>query len=67
MLNVKSIYYSHLAWDPRLFGISETEAERVDPQQRHVLECVHMAMEDAGITRTQISGSKTGVYIGILT
>ena len=57
---------SHIAWDPGLFGISESEAERVDPQQRHVLECVHMAMEDGGITRKQIGGSKTGVFIGML-
>ena len=47
-----------------MFGISEAEAERVDPQQRHVLECVYMALEDGGITRDNINGSQTGVYIG---
>ena len=47
-----------------MFGISEAEAERMDPQQRLVLECVHMAMEDGGFTRTQLNGSITGVYIG---
>lgn len=40
------------------------EAERVDPQQRYVLECVHMALEDGGITRDIINGTRTGVYIG---
>ena len=40
------------------------EAERIDPQQRHVLDCVHMALEDGGITRSQLNGSQTGVYIG---
>ena len=36
----------------------------MDPQQRMVLECVHMAMEDGGITRDQLDGTHTGVYIG---
>jgi acyl transferase domain-containing protein len=31
---------------------------------RYVLECVHMALEDGGIKRKDIHGSKTGVYIG---
>lgn len=41
------------------------EAELVDPQQRLVLDCVHMAMEDAGITRKDIDGTDTAVYIGM--
>ena len=36
----------------------------MDPQQRMVLECVHMALEDGGITRKQIDSTHTGVYIG---
>lgn len=51
-------------FDNKLFGISDNEAQQIDPQQRYVLECVHMAMEDAGITRKQLNGSLTGVYIG---
>jgi len=47
-----------------MFGISEPEAAKMDPQQRYVLECVHMALEDGGIKRKDIHGSKTGVYIG---
>jgi acyl transferase domain-containing protein len=39
----------------------------IDPQQRQVLECTHMALEDAGLTRTHIKGTETGVYIGKLT
>ncbi|XP_045199576.2 uncharacterized protein LOC123553904 [Mercenaria mercenaria] len=53
-------------WDNKLFGISDNEAAQIDPQQRHVLECTHMAMEDGGITRKQLSGSSTGVYIGAM-
>ena len=40
------------------------EAEIIDPQQRVVLDCVHMALEDGGITRKEIDGTQTGVYIG---
>ena len=36
----------------------------MDPQQRMVLECVHMAMEDGDITKKQLDGTHTGVYIG---
>ena len=51
-------------WDNRFFGISDKEAEVVDPQQHFVLESVHMALEDAGIPKEKIAGSNTGVYIG---
>ena len=52
-------------WDNKLFGVSDAEAVKVDPQQRYVLECTHMALEDGGITRSQISDTQTGVYIGM--
>ncbi|XP_052061724.1 putative uncharacterized protein encoded by LINC00614 [Mytilus californianus] len=51
-------------WDNKCFGINDTEAKEIDPQQRYVLECVHMALEDGGITRKSIKGSDTGVFIG---
>ncbi|XP_033753057.1 putative uncharacterized protein encoded by LINC00614 [Pecten maximus] len=53
-------------WDNKLFNVNEMEAAWVDPQQRYVLDCVHMAMEDGGITRKDLSGSNTGVYIGVM-
>lgn len=53
-------------WDNRFFGISDKEAESVDPQQHFVLESVHMALEDAGIPKEKIAGSGTGVFIGAL-
>lgn len=31
---------------------------------RMVLDCVHMALEDGGITRKELNGSDTAVYIG---
>ncbi|XP_067676452.1 mycolipanoate synthase-like [Haliotis asinina] len=51
-------------FDNKLFKINEAEAAQMDPQQRQVLECTYMALEDAGMTRQQIAGQKVGVYIG---
>ncbi|XP_067674719.1 mycocerosic acid synthase-like polyketide synthase [Haliotis asinina] len=56
--------YAH--FDFKMFGINEHEAAQMDPQQRQVLECTYMALEDAGITRQQIAGQKVGVYIGCM-
>ncbi|XP_076113433.1 putative polyketide synthase 16 [Mytilus galloprovincialis] len=53
-------------WDNKYFGINDTEAKEIDPQQRYVLECVHMALEDGGITRNTMRGSDTGVFIGVM-
>ena len=52
-------------WDNKFFGISDKEAELIDPQQHFVLESVHMALEDAGISEEKLFGSNTGVYIGM--
>ncbi|XP_046556235.1 mycocerosic acid synthase-like polyketide synthase [Haliotis rubra] len=56
--------YAH--FDFKMFGINEHEAALMDPQQRQVLECTYMALEDAGITRQQIAGQEVGVYIGCM-
>ena len=56
--------FSFDEWDHQFFGVSEMEAAHMDPQQRLVLECVHMALEDGGITRKHIDDTHTGVYIG---
>ncbi|XP_033751244.1 phthiocerol/phenolphthiocerol synthesis polyketide synthase type I PpsD-like [Pecten maximus] len=53
-------------WDNKLFGVSQVETARIDPQQRYVLDCVHMAMEDGGITREDLNETDTGVYIGAM-
>ncbi len=51
-------------FDAEFFGYFPTEAQRLDPQQRLLLEVTHEAMEDAGIRRDQLDGSRTSVYVG---
>ena len=51
-------------FDAKFFGINAREADQIDPQQRQMLEIVWEALEDAGIRPSDLSGSKTGVFIG---
>ena len=51
-------------FDAEFFGYFPTEAQRLDPQQRLLLEVTHEAMEDAGLRRDQLDGSRTSVYVG---
>ncbi|XP_063493399.1 putative uncharacterized protein encoded by LINC00614 [Symphalangus syndactylus] len=51
-------------FDNNLFGISDLEAECLDPQQKLLLECTYGALESAGVPAKEVAGSRTGDFIG---
>lgn len=52
-------------FDPAFFGLSVKEVERMDPQQRIMLELTWSCFEDAGIPPSSVSGKKIGVFLGV--
>ncbi len=54
-------------FDPECFSISPREAEFMDPQQRLILEVTMDAFLDGGQKIEDLSGSKTGVFVGLST
>ncbi|MFF2910654.1 SDR family NAD(P)-dependent oxidoreductase [Paenibacillus sp. NPDC057934] len=52
-------------FDALFFGISPREAELMDPRQRIFLETVWKSIEDAGYKPSSLSGTNTGLFVGV--
>ena len=52
-------------FDSRFFRILPVEARMMDPRQRLLLEVAWQAVEDAGVDPDDLTGSHTGVYVGV--
>ena len=55
----------HDCFDAGFFAISPREAEVMDPEQRIFLESAWQAIEDSGHRASELSGTNTGVFLGV--
>jgi len=71
---LQEAHKTHIKWggfiadvdkfDPLFFGISPREARLMDPQQRLLMQYVWLAIEDAGYSPDELSGTNTAIFIG---
>ena len=54
-------------FDARFWGITPREAQRMDPQQRWLLEVAWEAIEDSGTQPSKLRGAKVGCFVGVST
>lgn len=54
-------------FDAEFFAMSPVEVERIDPQQRLIMELTWEALEHARIPASDLRGESVGVYIGTST
>ncbi|XP_051742931.1 probable polyketide synthase 16 [Ctenopharyngodon idella] len=53
-------------FDSKFFGITDAELITMDPQHKLLLQCAYRALEDAGIPMEKASGTRTGVFLGLM-
>ena len=53
-------------FDPKLFRMSQTEADKADPQVRVLLRTAWRAVEDASYTADSLSHMRVGVFTGAM-
>ncbi|KAK7174085.1 hypothetical protein R3I93_001303 [Phoxinus phoxinus] len=53
-------------FDHKFFGVTNAETITMDPQHKLLLQCTYRALEDAGIPMEKASGTRTGVYLGLM-
>ncbi|NQZ10284.1 MAG: SDR family NAD(P)-dependent oxidoreductase, partial [Algicola sp.] len=53
-------------FDSIFFNIAPKEAELTDPQERLFIETVWQTIEDAGYSKSSLSGKRIGVYVGVM-
>lgn len=53
-------------FDPAHFSLIYDEAKHIDPQHRLLMELVWETIEDAGYAVDSFAGSRTGVYVGLM-
>ena len=66
-LNIKYIFAfvsRFNEFDHKFFGITDAEADQMDPQHKLLLQCSYRALENAGIPMEKASGTRTGVFMG---
>lgn len=74
--SMQFLHFSHLlagyldaesvtCFDPQPFGMGQSEADILDPQQRLCVRSSLEAMEDAGLSKAK--GAAIGVYVGVTT
>lgn len=51
-------------FDAEFFRVMPTEARRMDPQQRMLLQLAWKCLEDAGIKPRTLAGAEIGVFVG---